>query len=47
MSLRLHPHRCIRGDYSISFDNFAYVRCDRAQDLAQVEARRDFGRQIQ
>ena len=27
--------------------DFAYVRCDRAQDLPQVEARRDSGRQIE
>src|SRR6266478_1325914 len=36
-----------RNGYGISVYDFAYVRCDHAQDLAQVEARRDSGRQIQ
>jgi hypothetical protein len=27
--------------------DFAYVRCNRAQNLPQIEARRDFGRQIE
>jgi hypothetical protein len=34
-------------DYSISVYDFAYVRCNRAQNLPQIEARRDFGRQIE
>jgi hypothetical protein len=32
------------NDYGISEYDFAYVRCYRAQDLAQVEARRDSAR---
>jgi hypothetical protein len=27
--------------------DFAYVRCNRAQNFPQVQARRDFGRQIE
>jgi hypothetical protein len=36
-----------RNCYGIGVYDFAYVRCNRAQDLPQVEARRDSGRQIQ
>jgi hypothetical protein len=27
--------------------DFAYVRCNRAQNLPHIKARRDFGRQIE
>src|SRR5580693_969384 len=33
--------------YAISVYDFTDIRCDRAQDLAPVEAGRDSGRQIQ
>src|SRR5246127_830195 len=36
-----------RNCYGIGVYDFAYVRCNCAQDLAQVEARRDSGRQIE
>jgi hypothetical protein len=41
--------RCIgqRNGYGIGVYNFAYVRCNRAQDLPQVQTRGDSGRQIQ
>lgn len=37
----------MRNSYSISVHEFAYVRCNRAQDLPQVETRRDSGSQIE
>ena len=41
--------RCVgqRYDHSIGVYDFAYVRSNRAQNLPQIEARRDFGRQIE
>ena len=41
--------RCVgqRNAYGISVHDLAYVRRNRAQDLAQVEARRDSGGQIE
>ena len=41
--------RCVgqRYDHGVSVYDFAYVRCNHAQNLPQIEARRDFGRQIE
>ena len=36
-----------RNGYGISLYDFAYVRCNRPQDLPQVKARRDSVRQIE
>jgi hypothetical protein len=40
---RIGQHNC----YGIGVYDFAYVRCNRAQNLPQIEAGRDCGRQIE
>ena len=41
--------RCIgqRNAHRVRVYDFAYVRCNRSQNFPQVQARRDFARQIE